>query len=82
MTDTSKVTLNAKQGNNKSNVKIAVINPGYAEISVKNDINTDSTTVPPTTVLALQKVYTKYQQEQKDESVQAWKDTERSEDKG
>jgi hypothetical protein len=67
MTDTSKVTLNAKQGNNKSNVKIAVINPGYAEISVKNNINTDSTTMPPTAVLALQKEYTRYQQEQKDD---------------
>jgi hypothetical protein len=33
MTDTAKVTLNAKRGNNKNNVKITVINPGYAEIS-------------------------------------------------
>nr|WP_294943697.1 carboxypeptidase regulatory-like domain-containing protein [uncultured Mucilaginibacter sp.] len=67
MTDTAKVTLNAKKGNNKTNVKITVINPGYAEISKNTTADTVSLSVSAQMAAVLTKRYEDYRQTQKDE---------------
>lgn len=66
ISDTSKVTLNAKKSNNNNNVQVTVLNPGYAEIIKGMVADTTASQLPLQVAALLQQKYVDYQQLQKE----------------
>jgi hypothetical protein len=66
LSDTSKVTLNAKKSNNNNNVQVTVLNPGYAEIIKGTVADTTAAQLPLQVATLFQQKYAGYQQLQKE----------------